>query len=96
MKSILSLIIILFLISSSIPFGFADVPVIDPTSSEITPIVSSTPKESRSISVSLQESVGLATNSPLKKNPLVYTTIMLTSDSLGKLIYLSESLHITS
>jgi len=96
LKSVLSLIIILFLISSSIPFGFADVPIIDPTSSEITPIVSSTPKEFRNISVSLQESVGLSTNSPLEKNSAVYPIIMSTSDSLGKLIYLSESLHITS
>jgi len=96
LKSVLSLIIILFLISSSIPFGFAEVPLIDLTSSDISPIVSSTPKESRSISVSLQESVGLATNSPLKKNPISHPTVMLTSDSLGKMVYLSERLDIIS
>ena len=95
MKSVLSLVIILFLISSSVPFGFAEVPVIDLTSSETSLIVSS-PKESRSISISLQESVGLATNSPLKKNPVAHPTFISTSDSLGKLIYLSESLDITS
>jgi len=76
--------------------GFSEVPVIDSTSSEISPIVSSTPKESRNISVSLQESVGLSTNSPLKKNPIYQSYIMSTSDSLGKIVYLSENLHITS
>jgi len=96
LKSILSLIIILFLISSNIPFGFADVPVIDLTSSEISPIVSSTPKESRHISISLQESVGITTNSPLKKNSVMDQTVMSTSESLGKMLYLSESLQITS
>ncbi len=96
MKSVLSLIIILFLISSNIPFGFTEVPVIDVTSSEISPIVFSTPKESRNISVSLQESVGISTNSPLEKDPTSQPIVMSTSSSLGKMVYLSESLHITS
>jgi hypothetical protein len=84
------------LITSIIPFGFADVPVIDTIPSETSPLVSSTPKESRNISVSLQESVGIATNSPQKKAPTFTPTIISTSDSLGKMVYLSESLHITS
>ncbi len=96
MKSVLSLITILFLLTSSVPFGFAEVPSVDSLSSETSPFVSSTPKESKNISVSLHESVGIATNSPLKKNPVLQPSVMSTSDSLGKIIYLSESLHSAS
>ena len=94
LKAVLSLITILFLITSSIPFGFADVtysvtPVIDDS-----PIVSSTPKETRNISVSLNESVGIASNSPQKKTSFEKPLIMSESDRFGKMIHLSESLDI--
>ena len=96
MKSVLSLFIILFLITSSIPFGFADISTNDSTLSETSTIVSSTPKESRNISVSLHESVGISTNSPQKKNTSIDPSVLYESESFGKMIYLSEDLKIFS
>ena len=95
MKSVLSLFIILFLLTSSIPFGFAETPLIDPIS-EQSEIVSSTPKESRNISISLQESVGIASNVPQKKSTTTNPSIISQSEYLGKVVYLSEDFKITS
>ena len=95
MKSVSSLIIILFLITSGIPFGFAETPIIDSTS-EQSPIFSSTPKESRNISVSLQESVGITSNVPQKKSITTNPSIISQSESLGKTVYLSEDFKIIS
>ena len=96
MKSVLSLIIILFLITSTIPFGFAEILPNDSTLSETPTIVSSTPKEFRNISVSLHESVGISTNSPQKKNTLIQPSVLYESESFGKMVYLSEDLKIIS
>ena len=60
------------------------------------PTISSTPKETRNISVSLKESVGIASNSPQKKTSIEQPLIMSTSDTFGKTIYLSENLDINS
>ena len=96
MKSVLALITILFLITSSIPFGFTEIYGQDVIPTKTSPIVSSTPKESRNILVSLHESVGITSNAPQKKVPTFEPTIMSTSDVLGKTIFLSERLDITS
>ena len=96
MKSVLSLITILFLITSSIPFGFAEISTTDLMPSYTSVIVSPTPKESRNISVSFYESVGVATNSPLKKNTAIGSDIIIESENLGKTVYLSEQLNLIS
>jgi len=96
LKSVLSLITILFLLTSSIPFGFAETTTNDSTIPETLSLVSSTPKESRNISVSLHESVGIASNSPQKKSSAINPTIISESEHLGKTIYLSEELNLIS
>jgi hypothetical protein len=84
------------LITSTIPFGFAEILPNDSTLSETPTIVSSTPKEFRNISVSLHESVGISTNSPQKKNTLIQPSVLYESESFGKMVYLSEDLKIIS
>ena len=96
MKSVLSLITILFLLTSSIPFGFAETTTNDSTIPETLSLVSSTPKESRNISVSLHESVGIVSNSPQKKSTAINPIIISESEHLGKTVYLSEELNLIS
>jgi DNA-binding LytR/AlgR family response regulator len=86
LKSVLSLITILFLLTSSIPFGFAEISTTDLMSSDTSTIVSSTPKESRNISVSFYESVGVAANSPLKKNTVIGSGIIIESENKSESI----------
>ena len=93
MKSVLSLITIFFLITSSIPFGFAE---IEQTDALTSPNLddSSTPQEGRLISISLHENIGIKSNQPPKKIPVNNINNEITSTSFGKLIILSESLDI--
>jgi len=96
LKSVLTFIIILFLITSGIPFGFADLQQTDVLTSQNLINDSSAPKETRIISVSLHESMGMATNQPPKKDSIGYSNAIYTSESINKLVYLSESLEIIS
>ena len=95
MKSVFSLIAILFLLTSSIPLGFAETPI-DSLESETSPIVSSAPKESRNISISLQESIGMTSNDPQKKSSSINPNTISQSEDLEKVVYFSENLKISS
>ena len=96
MKSVLSLIIISFLISSSIPFGFADLQQTDALTPQNLTDDSSAPKETRIISIYLNESMGIASNQPSKNDSIDYGSVTYTSESFKKLVVFSESLGITS
>ncbi|MCH8085908.1 MAG: hypothetical protein IIC15_05745, partial [Thaumarchaeota archaeon] len=96
MKSVLSLIIILFLITSSIPFGFADLQQTDSLTPQNLIDDSSAPKETRIISISLSETIGIETNQPPTKDPIGYNSVSYSSESFKKLVSLSESLDITT
>ena len=67
MKILLSFIAILLLVTSSVPFGFADTtPQIDSSLNDELPLQPSTPTR-KIISIDLEESVGLASGPPTKK-----------------------------
>ncbi|MCV0430675.1 MAG: hypothetical protein K5781_03740, partial [Nitrosopumilus sp.] len=95
MKSAFSLIAILFLLTSGIPFGFAESPSVD-SPYEQSEIVSSTPKESRTISISLEESIGIKSNPPQKKNSEVNSNTVSESGHSKTNISLSEDLNLIS
>ncbi|MCV0393238.1 MAG: hypothetical protein K5790_08145, partial [Nitrosopumilus sp.] len=95
MRNILSIFIILFLITSIIPFSFADVQTDALTQSELIPISSLPPKETKNVSISLHESIEIKTNQPMKKDSMHSNLVNTsTSDSFEKKIYLSEKLKI--
>ena len=91
MKSILSLFIIAFLITSSIPFGFADHHIDTvPQNSE------SSSTQSKIISVSLDENIGLESNKPADDKPIESANVVDGQDSFTKFVFFSESLDIKS
>ena len=96
MKSVLTLIIILFLITSSIPFGFADLQQTDVPIPQNLIDDFSAPKENRIISIFLHESMGIATNEPPKKNSMHQNNAIYISEDSEKFIFLSENLDITT
>ncbi|MCV0413253.1 MAG: hypothetical protein K5782_09675, partial [Nitrosarchaeum sp.] len=92
MKSILSLFIIAFLITSSIPFGFADhhIDITVPDNSE------SSSTQSKIISVSLDENIGLESNKPADDKSIESANVIDEQDSFTKFVFFSESLDIKS
>ena len=81
------------MITSSVPFGFADhhIDIQEPQNLE-----SSSSIQSKIISVSLDENIGLATNRPTDKALAGQTNVNDTFDSSTKLVSFYESLSINS
>ena len=92
MKSVLSLITIIFLITSSVPFGFADLQTTLIPQNSVDD--SSAPKENRIISLSLHESVGLVSNPSPKNNFMDHNNVVYNSESSEKQVSFSENLGI--
>ncbi len=84
------------MITSSVPFGFADPQQTDSLASTSLSDEFSTLKETRTISISLHESIGIASNHPPKKHSIDDASSIYTSDHSEKLISFSESLDITT
>ncbi len=94
MKILLSFIAILLLLTSSVPFGFTDTtPQIDSSLNDESSLQPSSPTR-KIISIDLEESVGLASGPPTKKeinNKIHYVESIGTS---SKSIYLNENLQL--
>jgi len=79
------------LVTSSVPIGFADtIPQIDSSLSDESPIQSST-QSRKTISVSIEENIGLSSGSPIKN---AMNNVVQYIDSFSKLAYLNEDLKL--
>ena len=94
MKSVLTIILILFLVASNIPLGFSDLQQTDAPIPQNFVDDSSALNETRIISISLHENIGIVSNQPSKKDSIDYSSISYTSESFKKLVSLSEKLDI--
>ncbi len=92
MKALLSFIAILLLTTSSLPAGFADITPVD--SSNITLVEQPIIQTRKTISINLDEIVGLSTDTP-KKNEIQNTTFFIAYNT-SKIIHLDEDLSMKS
>jgi len=91
LKTLLSFVVILLLVTSSVPIGFADTTQqIDPSLNDESPIQPST-QTRKTISISIEENVGLSSGSPIKK---AIKNVVQYVDSFNKLAYLNEDLKL--
>ncbi len=94
MKILLSFIAILLLVTSNVPIGFADTtPQINSSLNDELPLQPSTLTR-KTISIDLEENIGIASGSPTKKEINNITQYVDTVDSSNKLILLNEDLQL--
>ena len=92
MRTLLSFIAILLLVTSSLPAGFADITPVD--SSNIESIEQPITQTKKTISIDLDESMGFSTDDPRKTQ--VKDTSLFIADHTSKSIHLDEDLSIST
>ena len=92
MRTLLSFIAILLLATSSLPIGFADITPTD--SSNIESIEEPIIQTRKSISINLDENLGLSSDAPRKKQ--IQSTSVFIADDISKSIHLDEDLFVHS
>jgi len=98
LKSVFSVIVILLLLASSVPFELANAqPVLDSTITDSEHSnISSTPEASNAISISLEENVGMKTGQPPDTGTNNYGNTIIDEQLTYQKVILSEKLGIST